>query len=400
MKLSRGCLFLLMISFFVAKVAAQKLDVTETKYGTCDPNDSSSPKCLQLEFLITPMPLDIKDLNEDNFRLAKIDPIGDVVRAYSPPLPGELGVLEVQFSIGGTVNSGDVFILAIEGLKLPGKKKPTSLQKRFQHPVTTSGIGTVKVAKARGKKDASIYLAGEVVGASGVDANVSLDAKVQSPPFGPPEVFGRQSNLFLTYELKTDTAPEADPDTMKFGLDWRLGLGGTESGFSFGSLLSGAVEAQRSFDTSNAVFSPSVEITYSKYGVIIEPFAGIEVGANLNNPIKRLENDLVARFLFGSNLIVPLIKKPDQDVLIFEGTYSRRVLFEEEIGFRENDEGDLEEVFVGKGPREFAEAKLSFSKGFWGFSVGYEYGELPPAFKLVDHKFKIGFTFKLKFDRK
>jgi hypothetical protein len=99
------------------------------------------------------------------------------------------------------------------------------------------------------------------------------------------------------------------------------------------------------------------------------------------------------------NLIFPINQAGLQDIS-FEGLYIRRWLLRREVGFEEGEDGLVQSRPIGKGPRDYLATKLSvnFSKSF-GASVSYEYGRLPPSFKLVDHKVSIGLTYKVKLDR-
>ena len=62
---------------------------------------------------------------------------------------------------------------------------------------------------------------------------------------------------------------------------------------------------------------------------------------------------------------------------------------------REKDQ--LVAAFFGKRPRQWGEASLNYNfSELFGLFAGYQYGELPPNYKLVDHAFKFGVKFKAR----
>ena len=99
------------------------------------------------------------------------------------------------------------------------------------------------------------------------------------------------------------------------------------------------------------------------------------------------------------NLIFPIQAAGLQDISI-EGSYIRRWPLRREVSFEEDDDKKLKLVSIGTSPRDYVTAKVNFdfTKAF-AATVSYEYGRLPPTFKLVDHKTTIGLTYKVKLDR-
>jgi hypothetical protein len=131
------------------------------------------------------------------------------------------------------------------------------------------------------------------------------------------------------------------------------------------------------------------------------PFIGQELGANINSPLREAQGKFIYRPMAGTtfNLIFP-VQVAGFQAISLEGSYIRRWPLRREVSFEEDDDGNLTALSIGKSPRDFvtAKANFDFTKAF-GLSVGYEYGELPPNFKLVDHKTTIGLTYKIKIDR-
>lgn len=120
-----------------------------------------------------------------------------------------------------------------------------------------------------------------------------------------------------------------------------------------------------------------------------------------SSPVAEAEHKFLYRALAGTtlNLTFPVQSAPLNDISI-ESSYIRRWPLRAEVTFEEDDDGNLQPVRINKAPRDYVTAKLTF--GFTkhiGLSVGYEYGSLPPTFKLIDHKTTIGLTYKVKIDR-
>jgi hypothetical protein len=264
---------------------------------------------------------------------------------------------------------------------------------------------------ADGREDANIYLSGEVAGASGEKFNGSVDVKVEIPF---RKIIGNRVHIFNfpLFELKASSSPQADPDSMNIGFSWEWPVWryrGETLEVPIRRIIwrnAPKIESERDFDNTNFIWESRFRFmsrTYSaKHATLyFRPFIGQELGANINSPVKEAEGRFLYRPLAGTtlNLIFPIQAAGLQDIS-FEGSYIRRWLLRREIGFEEDDEGNLKAVSIGRGPRDYVTAKinLDFTKAF-GATVSYEYGQLPPSFKLVDHKTSIGLTYKVKIDR-
>ncbi len=71
-----------------------------------------------------------------------------------------------------------------------------------------------------------------------------------------------------------------------------------------------------------------------------------------------------------------------------------------EVYFEKAEDDELRPAFFGRNPRDWIEAKLSFNfSDAFGAYVGYEYGQQPPSYKLVDHRMKIGLIYKVAFKK-
>ena len=263
---------------------------------------------------------------------------------------------------------------------------------------------------ADGKDDADIYLDGLVTRASGTDFNGTVDIEVGYPVFSNFSIFGRNRVQTFTpkFEIAASTDPEADPDSMKFGLDWKIPFRRSNSFFIGGNWTnSGLIEATRDFDNANAIWKSRFQFLHrvlparrgSNVRFYVKPFIGMELGKNFVSPVEEADGRAIARGLFGSTMNLNfLIRKPRLDSIGLEASYERRLLMRSEVFFDKDPETKkLVPIFFGRKPREWISTKLNlnFRDDFAGY-IGYEYGQQPPAYNLVDHRMKIGLTYKIK----
>jgi len=269
---------------------------------------------------------------------------------------------------------------------------------------------TLAITAAEDREDANVYLAGEITRASGTDFTGSADIKLS---YLFPADFWNRSHFFApVFDLKANTNPEADPDSLKFGLNWDfLALKRNESDLLFKPVRwknSFLVEAERDFENANFTWgnrfvAPS-RVLQSKNKVTrfyLKPFAGLELGKNLKSPVKEAENKGIARGIVGSTLNLNFfLNRKNLSSISLEGSYERRMLMLREVYFEKAEDDSLRAVFFRRNPREWIETKLFFNlTDSFGFYAGYEYGQLPPSYKLVDHRMKFGLTYKVKFKR-
>jgi hypothetical protein len=258
---------------------------------------------------------------------------------------------------------------------------------------TPSGI---KLEAVDSPEESDIYFNGELRRASGTPFFGAVDANIAYPVYR-----GDLDTVKPFFELKASGDPEEDPDTMKFGVKWDRTLKDFDSRvfLTLAMTNEGVVEAERDFDTTNIRWGGRLTL-FSKRSPKwpwFDPFVGVELGRNVRSPLPAAEDRGLARIVFGSRLTKRWgFGLKSLDSLNFEATYERRVLLLREISFEEKEK-ELVLVDFGKRPRDWVEGKFTLNfKPYWGFYIGYEYGELPPAFKLVDHRMKMGLLFRAK----
>ncbi len=288
------------------------------------------------------------------------------------------------------------YFLFAFGLSFDGKPIDAPLQGKVGEGDIPPDPASARFEFSGGKTrdDSNVYFSGEIGGASGAGPFFTVDAKVA--PVVVREFWGKVHEFSPFFDLRASSSPTADPDAMSFGGEWSFPI------FSPGGFLadilwsnSGKIEAQRSFDTANAVWDSRMVFVLNpkvRRGLIfqIDPFLGLELGRNLKNLLPGVEDESVARPYVGSNLYLKVRR------FALEGSYIRRWPLREEIQIVNRNE-KLVAVLLGKSPREYADVKLLFKiNPYVDVFGGYEYGELPPAFETVDHRFRFGLVYKLK----
>ncbi|HEX7176193.1 MAG TPA: hypothetical protein VF240_13105 [Pyrinomonadaceae bacterium] len=269
-----------------------------------------------------------------------------------------------------------------------------------------SGEG-LSLTAADGREDANFYVSGEVTRPSGESFFGTVDVLIDYPV--KKVIENRVHSYGPFFELKASSDPGADPDSLNFGFNSRFPLWryrGPNQSVPFRRLIlknSPKIEAERDFGNVNFVHETRFTLLSKTFlsgstTFYLRPFAGLEIGKNFVSPLDEAEGRFLIRPLAGStlNIIFPMARGPIQSIGL-EASYIRRWPLRKEIKFEEDDDGELQPVEIGTGPRDYATAKLNFdfSKLYNAF-IGYEYGSVPPSFKLVDHKMVIGLTFKAK----
>ena len=273
---------------------------------------------------------------------------------------------------------------------------------------------------AKGRDDAHLYFAGELNRASGTSFSGSVDLKIELPL---PALRTPRHELLPFLDLKASNDPKANPDTIKVGLASKFIVAQAGLEYSEKSPVAaiawyntGKIEGDRDFDNTNVIASSVflfplkplflTPASRDRAFVALTPFVGIEAGKNLSSPVVAAEGRGLARILVGSQIFMRLFQGEESFArLTLDGVYERRWPLRAEIGFRdatieiENGKDKTIQVpaFFGSRPRQWAEAKLNYNfNEFFGVFTGYQYGELPPAYKLVDHGFRFGLVVKAK----
>lgn len=260
--------------------------------------------------------------------------------------------------------------------------------------------------KVKTVDEADIYIGGEIDGAHKRKTGYTAEIKLQKyNPLG--------SWAYTPFfKLNASTDPDADPDQLELGLNFRYIS--TRMRTYFDNEIK--VESERDFENTNLIESPRLTflptsfpkaLRETKKGktvrhkalLFVNPYLGGEFGKNLRSPLKAAEGDGIARILAGVDVRwVFFLKNGKVPDINWTTTYQRRWLLSDELGFKADDNGDLQLRTFGTNPRDYVKSKVSYriTKFFDAFAA-YEWGQVPPSFKLIDHRFRLGFAYKFKF---
>jgi hypothetical protein len=327
----------------------------------------------------------------------------------------ELGVkqpmaLEVDQSSGDYVQIRNRYHVQLERQTVEGKPVKDTLLTLL--PVKAEeeapgGSAESKYEVTEDREEANIYISGELARASGTDYTGTADVKIEQP-VKYLDFWGTSHELAPFFDIIVSSDPKADPDTLKFGAGLEsqvMGTMGRIQGIFWKN--DGQFEAERDFDNVNltwgsrftAALRPWQDRRAEKVLFYVRPFIGTELGKNLTSPLPAADGGGLARVIAGSslNLRFPFRKIDKNAALSLAVTYERRWPLKREVSFEEEDDGTLKAVTFGTNPRDWVDAKLIFKVNkFFGPFIGYQYGEQPPSFKLVDHQMKIGFLISVK----
>jgi hypothetical protein len=256
-------------------------------------------------------------------------------------------------------------------------------------------------AKARDAEDADVYISGELNGAHKHHPSFTTEISLQR--YKPVSPSWRYTPFF---KLNASTDPDADPDKMEAGLKLRYITGGFAGipGVYFDHAFK--LESERDFDNTNLIYD--TRFTFlptpqpkgrTNHKFFVNPYIGAELGKNLRSPLKAAEGDGIARALAGVDLrLIIFLKDEEAPAINWTTSYVRRWPLTDELGFKADDNGVLQLRRFGKSPRDFVSSKFSYRlTKFLDAFVAYEWGEVPPSYKLVDHRFRLGFAYKYKF---
>ena len=252
--------------------------------------------------------------------------------------------------------------------------------------------------KAKGKEDADIYFSGLAAGARGSKPLYSFESKV-----GYLFSLGRKGAIGPRAEVNAASESNIDPDSIKAAVSY-------EKAFVFGPargliLRSDALGVE--FDKENrnrnlmtelngTLVLPPARLNDNTFAAI-DFMTGFEGGHNYRHTLDE-DNGLggLWRWKFGINVYFVALKPPRVFKRIdFNAGYNVRLLHTAEP-FTETIGGE-EMTRLTKKPRHHVSSNLDFMfSDALGISLKYQYGSLPPAFKLVNHSASVGLTFKLK----
>jgi hypothetical protein len=296
-------------------------------------------------------------------------------------------------------------------------------------PAQASSPASYAVRESESKDDSNVYISGELNGAHKTSPAYSTDIKIKIPlALSQP-----QPSFF--FDLQASSSPKADPDSMdigvelsgfkKFDRDQNVLPGGgftqpdgkacvtktpacqaNEKGRVFSRIdwaATAKIESDREFDNTNFLGTgrltlPFFPVNRRSTRLTFKLFGGLDAGKNLKSPAVLAGGRGIMRPFAGASMFVGLFRRAKIFPFSFEGNYTHRWMLARELKLVEDNNGNVTASFYSKRPRFFIDTKFTFQfNEFWGAYAGYQYGEKPPSYKLVDNTFKLGLVFKFKF---
>jgi hypothetical protein len=313
-----------------------------------------------------------------------------------------------------SLNDKDLFHLYAFNLTFDKSPPLEPLQSPIsvQQAESDSGTSTLPSPKWRLKpstdRDSSdIYGSYELTKSRGGPTTGNGDLKV-AIPFSK-DFWNRHSVFSPLVDIKANSDAQADPDSLKFAVEWLLPVKNWDTSFVFPTVAlinSGKIEAPKNFNNINALWEqrwlfPSAQIPGKgkRFRMFLDPFVGSELGKNLKSPLKAAEGKGIARLMAGVNLTLQIPVKNLVALKGFEFTssYIRRWPLKRELLVDKDTNGNLVPLTLSKGPKDYSDSKFIIKvNDYFGPYIGYEWGRLPPNYELVDHKWTLGLLFKSK----
>jgi hypothetical protein len=403
------------LAMFMSAAAQPKIDSVDLIYGAATANNPASKQWHVLVTFNTEVkPGDITKVSLTNFTQDK------TIRVKMPPTAPRQGIIRFDICDDNVtpscqpernqqaLNPAEIFTIAFQ-IRGETDQENFFLQQRVG--AIKKGPALVpRIVESDGKEDADVFISGELAGTRKNRAQFSTEIKAERP-------FRIKTTEWTPFfNLNASTDSEADPDSMNFGLRYKKnfirdislvnGRPSSRRGISSYVSLEGKLESERDFENTNAIAAvrytllPSVFPTGRKkrFRVWFEPFAGGEFGKNLRSPLKSIQGNGVSRLLIGSTATLKIfVNKPGLKNIVWQNSYIRRWLLKEELSFKTDDDGDLVLQSLGRGPREYFDSKLMFKfNDYFNPYLAYDWGMVPPSYKKVDHRYRLGFIYQFK----
>lgn len=252
---------------------------------------------------------------------------------------------------------------------------------------------------AKNRDDATFYISGQFIVQRKVGPIFGIDLKYR------PENSWRTDSLKVGVdaEFLASNNPESDPNSGHVGLflDYFPGKEDEKSSAFVKSMkftVSPRFESDRYFQNTNAIVEVKAGWTPlrfpgSKY-INVRPAIGVEIGRNIDSPVADAKGLVLSRGV--ARLLVFKTfkpKGPEGDRYKLSAEYTQRFLMKPEVYFKEDDAKLLQPVRYAATPRGYFDAKFeSAIEKYFGIVVQYQFGQLPPVYKFLDHRITMGLT--------
>jgi len=233
-----------------------------------------------------------------------------------------------------------------------------------------------------------------------IEINQNVKPPVNSTAFDPDSIVAGLAFTHFKAILYKDPLQDGQKykDHMFLGVNFKLGLPNGE--FS------------KSDPSSNIVFNPAARFVLNSWQpkslpslfATLYPFLALELGENLSKPasIQKVPVNLshynaITRGVLGTDAVLATATPDGKGNMVnsfsLTGTYRVRLPAFDEPEVRTIHQ--VTTVDLSTKARHWVEADINYAP--WSFkyltvTAKYQYGELPPLFKLVDHSFTLGLT--------
>jgi hypothetical protein len=271
---------------------------------------------------------------------------------------------------------------------------------RFQRPDEEKSRLAKTFTSANDKDDADIYVFGSATGAHKSKPIYSIDAKLGYYFWD----FKRHGRLGPKFTFTSDEGSDVDPDSITLKLAYENIFVLSPARYLFLNVDAAGGEFDKEGDTRNFISGVNVKfvprsVFLSETNIAAVDFtAGVEGGHNFKNVVDEDGSGGILRLNLGLGAHFVALAPWKFKRININGDYlvrlpQRREIFIEKIG-------DDDVFTTTKRARHLVNADVDFmfSDGL-GLTIKYEYGSLPPSFKLVDHKVSVGFTVKFRQNR-
>lgn len=283
----------------------------------------------------------------------------------------------------------------------PNKNERTIITLQIVSTITTVNPSSLENEEANDRDNANIYLSGEAIVERKQKPQLTLDIKLQRE-YAVKDVPLRFAPFLEIKASNDDAATDKSNGGVRFiSTANKLRYEG-----------SGEIETDYKFRVTNLITSQELRylipsLRYPKPGTpnaILFPrlFIGAELGRNLKSPVER-DSRGIARLKAGASLTLKIfepfkkftfLKVGIQD-LVWENRFQQRWFLLKEQAYDTEDDVLILKDF-GRKPRSHVESVLNFKfNDFFGPAIKYEWGELPPLYKKVDHRVTFGLVFSL-----
>jgi hypothetical protein len=304
------------------------------------------------------------------------------------------------------------------GTPIPGTPNDTAAQKKSCS--NTEASQQPFFCPPPAGKTPDIILAGSFLAGGGTKPIYAM--QVKGTLSSPRTILGFHPSIATDIEINESKKPPVNtstfnPDSITAGVAFNRVIP-VQKGILYGMILQAGTpsfEFSASDPSSSVLFNPSVSLVLNSWQpsksvfATLYPYFALETGENMSKPsvvekvpVNFSDYNAIVREVLGADAVYA-VESSDRKGTTFSitGAYRARIPEYAEPQIRTFHEKTT--VTLGTNTRHWFEGDLNFSP--WSFKYlaingKYQYGELPPLFKLVDHSFTIGFTLQANQTRK